>query len=270
MKKVLWVSLFAVCLAFTACHRKKPDSNVLTVGVISGPEAVLAETAGKVALKHYGLHVNVVTFTDYNMPNQALEDKEITVNVFQHYPFLLSQIRLHGYAFSPVGDTFVYPMGLYSDKLHALSALASGNKVAIPNDPSNEARALLLLEKAGLLTLKPKAGVNATTNDIVDNPKKLNIIEMDAAQLPRALADVSVAAINTNYAKAAGLSLSQALFSEDGHSPYVNLIVARATDRNDKNIEDYVAAYQSPQVVAEAKKLFGDGAIPGFKVVKDE
>ncbi|MCX7125717.1 MAG: MetQ/NlpA family ABC transporter substrate-binding protein [Gammaproteobacteria bacterium] len=161
----------------------------------------------------------------YSTPNQALEDGDLDANAFQHYPFLLSQIKAHGYSFAPVGDTFLYPMGLYSKKVNQLSDLKEGAKVAIPNDPSNEARALLLLQKAGLITLKPKATINATIQDVESNPKQLKLVSLDAAQLPRVLEDVAVAAINTNYAIPAGLSPSHALFSEQSDSPYMNLIV---------------------------------------------
>ena len=142
------------------------------------------------------------------MPNQALEDGEIDVNAFQHYPFLLSQIKARGYSLVPVGDTFLYPMGLYSTKIKTLTDLQPESKIAIPNDPSNEARALLLLQKAGLVTLKQHVTINATPQDVVSNPKKLKLIALDAAQLPRVLNDVAIAAINTNYAVPAGLSPS--------------------------------------------------------------
>jgi D-methionine transport system substrate-binding protein len=148
-----------------------------------------------------------------------------------------------------------------------LSDIKPGSKIAIPNDPSNEARALLLLKKAGLIVLKPTVNINATTQDIESNPKHFKIVAMDAAQLPRVLDDVALAAINTNYAIPAGLSPSHALFAEKTDSPYMNIIVARAADKNELKIKELVEAYQSAPVLAEAKKLFGDAAIAGFKVV---
>ena len=267
MRKILFVLLILLpTLALFGCSHHKVPANVVRVGTIAGPETKLMETAKKVALEKFGLHVKIITFTDYNTPNQALEDGELAANAFQHYPFLLSQIKARGYSLVPVGDTFLYPMGLYSKTLKKLSDLKAGAKIAIPNDPSNEARALLLLQKAGLITLKPKATINATIQDVESNPKHLKIVSLDAAQLPRVLEDVAIAAINTNYAVPAGLEPSKALFSEQSDSPYMNLIVAKAADKNELKIKELVEAYQSAPVALEAKKLFGDSAIMGFKV----
>ena len=201
------------------------------------------------------------------MPNQALADDDIDANAFQHYPYLLSQIKAHGYSFVAVGNTFLYPMGLYSRTVKTLSDLPVGAKIAVPNDPSNEARALLLLQKAGLIGLKAHVTIDATTHDIISNPKHFKIVALDAAQIPRVLEDVSLAAINTNYATPAGLSPAKnALYEEKTDSPYMNLIVARAADRNETKIKELVVAYQSKPVLLEAKKLFGDTAIAGFMV----
>ncbi|OGT44891.1 MAG: hypothetical protein A3E82_02965 [Gammaproteobacteria bacterium RIFCSPHIGHO2_12_FULL_38_11] len=261
---------FLILLTFLlfGCSHHKEAANVVRVGTIAGPETQLMEVAKKVALEKFGLHVKIITFTDYAVPNQALEDHEIDANAFQHYPFLLSQIKTHGYSFASVGDTFLYPMGLYSQTLKKLSDLVAGAKIAIPNDPSNEARALLLLQKAGLITLKPKATIEATIQDVESNPKHFKLISLDAAQLPRVLEDVSVAAINTNYAVPAGLSPSHALFEEKIDSPYMNIIVARAADKNELKIKELVEAYQSEPVLADAKKLFGDNAIAGFSILR--
>jgi len=264
MKRILLVLL---TLTLLSCSHHKEAANVVRVGTIAGPETQLMSVAKKVAFKEFGLHVKIITFTDYSTPNQALEDGDIDVNAFQHYPFLLSQIKARGYSLVPVGDTFLYPMALYSHKIKKLSELKSGDQIAIPNDPSNEARALLLLQKAGLIMLKPKATINATTHDIDSNPHHYKIVSMDAAQLPRVLQDVSLAAINTNYAMPAGLSPSKdALFEEQTDSPYMNIFVARAVDKNTVKIKELVQAYHSAAVLAAAKKLFGDGAIAGFAI----
>lgn len=263
MKKILLIITLTFLLVGCSSSKEKP--NEIKVGTIAGPETQLMEVAKKVALEKFGLHVHIVTFTDYNMPNVALADKAIDANAFQHMPFLLSQIKQHGYLFSVVGKTFLYPMALYSKMETKLSNLKPKSKIAIPNDPSNEARALLLLQSAGLITLKANVSINATTHDIAANPKQFQIISLDAAQLPRALNDVALAAINTNYAIPTGLSPSKnALFVEKSDSPYMNLIVARTDDKNKKKIKELVKAYQSSAVKAEAKKLFGDGAIAGF------
>lgn len=264
MKKIALLLVALITLGLTACsHREK--ANQVSVGTIAGPETKLMQIAKQVALKEFGLHVKIITFTDYATPNAALAEGEIDANAFQHYPFLLSQIKARGYDLVPVGDTFLYPMGLYSQKIKQLSDLPLNATIAIPNDPSNEARALLLLQKAQLITLKPAVGIQATIQDIASNPKKLHIVTLDAAQIPRAMQDVFLAAINTNYAKPAGLSPTKdALFLEKTDSPYMNLIVARAADKNEKKIKELVKAYQSAPVAQAAKKLFGDDAIAGF------
>src|SRR3990167_1076550 len=269
MKKLFLILLMTVTVVLVGCSSRshKGNPNLVTVGTIAGPETELMEVAKKVALEKFGLHVKIVAFSSYTMPNQALEEGAIDVNAFQHKPYLLSQVKMHGYAFTPVGNTFLYPMGLYSKRVQKLSNLKVGAEIAIPNDPSNEARALLLLQKAGLITLKHNADINATIADVVGNPKKFKLVALDAAQLPRVLEDVALAAINTNYPIPAGLSPAKdALFAEKTDSPYMNLFVARSPDKNLKKIKELVEAYQSEPVIRKAKQLFGDGAIPGFEV----
>lgn len=271
MKKRLLVLFIIMIVALAGCRSRShtDNPNFVRVGTIAGPETELMEVAQKVALEKFGLHVKIIAFSSYTVPNQALEDGDIDVNAFQHNPYLLSQIKTHGYSFVSVGKTFLYPMGLYSKKVKNLSNLKAGAEIAIPNDPSNEARALLLLQKAGLIALKSKVDINATIENVVSNPKKFKLVALDAAQLPRVLDDVALAAINTNYAIPAELSPSKdALFSERADSPYVNLFVARSVDNNLKKIKELVEAYQSAPVVQKAKQLFGDGAIPGFEVKK--
>lgn len=249
-----------------ACSQHKEASNEVRVGTIAGPETQLMQVAKQVAAQKYGLDIKIVQFTDYNMPNEALADGSIDANMFQHLPYLQAAIAARGYKLVPIAKTFVYPMALYSKKIKTLAQLKKGDVVAVPNDPSNEARALLLLQQAGLIKLRADAGTNATIIDITDNPKQLQIKEIDAAQLPRVLNDVSLAAINTNYATEAGLTPSQdGLFIENSHSPYANLIVVRANDQNDPRFPELVKAFQSPEVLAEAQKLFKGQAIPAWK-----
>lgn len=266
MKRFISILLVLFAFSLTACSHKE-KSNIVSVGTMAGPETKLMQVAKKVALKKFGLHVRIVTFTDYSIPNQAVADGELDANAFQHYPFLLSQIKTHHYELISVGNTFLYPMGLYSTSIKKLSDLKADSKIAIPNDPSNEARALLLLQKAGLITLKPHVTINATIQDIATNPKHFKIIELNAAQVPRALQDVALGALNTNYAIPAGFSPSKALFEESTDSPYMNLIVARVGEEREKKIKELVEAFQSQPVALEAKKLFGDSAIAGFKTM---
>lgn len=242
------------------------DSNTLKVGVIAGPESQLMEKAKEIAAKRYGLNIEIVQFSDYTLPNEALASGSIDANMFQHLPYLESAIKAKGYQITPIAKTFIYPMAVYSKKIKEISDLKDKATVAIQNDPSNEARALLLLEKGNLITLKPDAGFNATINDIVSNPKKLDFKEIDAAQIPRVLPDVDIGTINTNYAMLANLSPTKdGLIVEDGHSPYANLVVVRTADKNDPRFLKLIAALHSAEVLAEAQKIFKGQAIPAWK-----
>lgn len=261
IKAILLLFLF---VSVAACQSH--DKNVLKVGTIAGPETQLMEVAKQVAKDKYGLDVQVIEFTDYLQPNAALNDHSIDANMFQHQAFLEQQIKDHGYQLVTVGKTFVYPMGIYSSKVKTLQAIPNGALVAIPNDPSNEGRALLLLQKAGLISLKKSAGLYATPADIEKNPKKLKFKELDAAQLARSLPDVSIAAINTNYAIPARLSPDKdAIFKETNDSPYANIIVVRAADVNNPRTKELVEAIQSEAVLNAAKEIFNGYAIAAWK-----
>lgn len=253
--------IFLSAIFLMACQPEK--AKTITVGTIDGPETQLMETAAQVALQKYGLHVKIVTFSDYSTPNMALNDGSIDANMIQHEPFLQEQIKNRGYPFVIVGKTFIYPVGIYSRKIKQISETPDGAQVAIPNDPSNEARALLLLQNAGLITLKPGVTINATPLDIVSNPKHLRIVELEAPQLPRSLSDVTLAVINTNFAISGGLSpIRDALFHEDANSPYANIVVVRAKDISDPRFQELMEALHSQEVQDKAKELFGDGVIP--------
>jgi D-methionine transport system substrate-binding protein len=262
MKKYIVLGLAVAALALTGCGH---NEDVIKVGAISGPESDLLQTAAQVDSQKYGLNVQVLEFSDYIQPNAALNDGDIQANVFQHQPYLDEQIKEHGYKLAVAGKTFVYPMGLYSKDYASIDAIPNGSRVAIPNDPTNEARALLLLEKSGLITLDSQDPVKTTPSNITDNPRDLEIVEMDAANIPRAYQEVALAAINTNYAFAIDLLPSQdAVFVEEKDSPYANLIVVREQDINAPWVKQLVAAYHSPQVVAKAQALFKDEAVAAF------
>jgi D-methionine transport system substrate-binding protein len=251
--------LAALALTFALSGCGKPDPNTLVVGTIAGPETELVDVAQKVAQEKYGLTIKIVEFSDYNLPNEALLDGTLDANIYQHLPYLQAASKAHGYDFEVIGKTFVYPTGIYSSKINDLNDLPNHATIALPNDPSNEARALVLLQKAGLITLKSK---QATTRDIASNPKKLRFKELDAAQLPRVLADVDAAVINTTFAVPAGLSPSRdALFIENKDSPYANLIVIRRNSEKRAKLEQLVKALNSQEVKEKAKNLFGDSAI---------
>lgn len=249
-------------LSLIACHKPSPQ-NTLIIGTIAGPETTLVETAKEVAKNKYHLNIKIVTFNDYNLPNEALQDGSLDANVYQHVPYLNAAIKAHGYPFETIGRTFVYPVGIYSKKHTSLKELPEGAVIAIPNDPSNEMRALQLLEKANLITLKNTHDTGL--KDIATNPKKLQFKEMDAAQLPRVLPDVDAAIINTTFALPAGLSPSKdSLLSEDKDSPYANVIVIRSDSPKKAKLELFVKAFNSPEVKEKAKNIFGDAAIPAW------
>lgn len=246
-------------LSITACGNK-PLPNTLIVGTIAGPETELVDVAQKIALQRYGLTIKIVEFSDYNLPNEALEDGTLDANVYQHLPYLQAAMKAHGYQLETIGKTFIYPTGLYSTKYKSIRNIPVGGLIAIPNDPSNEARALLLLQKSGLIRLKNNHGT--TLAAILSNPKKLRFQELDAAQLPRILSDVDAAVINTTFAIPAGLSPSRdALFLENKDSPYANLIVIRKNSAKQAQLALFVKALNSDEVKEKAKQLFGDAAI---------
>ncbi|MGB6976386.1 MAG: MetQ/NlpA family ABC transporter substrate-binding protein [Gammaproteobacteria bacterium] len=266
-KRALCLIFTGLCLlAITACSQNKTEAaNQIRVGTIAGPETELMEIAKQVAAQKYNLNIKIVQFEDYTMPNEALADGSIDANAFQHLPYLQAAMKAKGYKLTVAGKTFIYPMGIYSKRITNLAQLRDGATVAIPNDPSNEARALLLLQSAKLITLKPNTDISATITDIQRNPKHLVIKEIDAAQLPRVLPDVDLATINTNYAMVANLLPTRdALFIENPDSPYANLIVVRAGDENKPQFQKLVAAIHSPEVLQKAQKLFQGQAIPAW------
>lgn len=255
------LSIFTLLLTLVACG--KPSPNTLVIGTVAGPETDLVETAQRVAKKRYDLKIKIVEFNDYNLPNEALRDGSLDANVYQHLPYLQAASKAHGYDFEVIGKTFIYPTALYSKKINKLENLPKKATIALPNDPSNEARALVLLQNAGLIKLKDQ-GNNATVQDIASNPKNLRFKELDAAQLPRVLDDVDAAVINTNFAIPAGLNPKAALFSESKDSPYANIIVARRNGEKKEKLQQFVKAMNSPEVQKKAQEIFGDAAIPAW------
>ena len=240
---------------------------VVKVGTIAGPDEQTWAVVQKVA-KQQGLDVKIVTFNDYVQPNAALDAGDLDANAFQHQPYLDSQIKQRGYKIVNAGLTYISPIGVYSKKIKSVKDLQAGAKIALPNDPSNENRALLLLQAQGLIKLRAGAGVNgnnATALDVADNPKKFKLLELDAAQLPRSLGDVDAAVINTNYALSAGLSPTKdAIAREDVHSPYANLIAVRTQDKDKPWVKKLVAAYHSQEVRDFINTQFKGAMVPSF------
>lgn len=263
MKKIIFLLGVILCLPLGLYSCGKPSSNTLTIGTIAGPETELVEVAQEVVKQKEGLEIKIVEFNDYNLPNEALQDGSLDANVFQHLPYLQAAIKAHHYTLEPIGKTFVYPFAVYSKKYKSITALPQHAVIAIPNDPSNESRALRLLKTAGLIDYKKN--VTATVADITQNPKQLQLKELDAAQLPRVLEDVDAAVINTTFALPAGLSpFRDGIFVENKESPYANLIVINQNSAKKQQLELFVKAMHSPEVLSKAKELFGDAAIPAW------
>jgi len=241
--------LFPITLAF-GLMASAAFAEDITVGVTPGQHGEIMEEVAKVAAPK-GLNIKVVEFSDYVVPNQALADGEIEANSFQHQPYLDNQIKDRGFDLVSVGTTITTPMGLYSDKITSLDALEEGATVGIPNDPTNGGRALLVLQQLDVIKVDPAVGLTPTVLDITDNPKNLKFQELDAAQLPRSLADLDAALINTNYAVASGLDPQTDSFaSESAEGPYVNIITVRTEDKDQPWVKDLVEAYHSPEVKA--------------------
>ena len=238
--------------------------NEISVGITPGYSEQVMEYAAKEAAKQ-GLTVNIKTFSDYVTPDQALAAGDIDLNSFQHGPFLQAFNEKNGTHLVSIGNTYLAPLRVYSNKITSIKDVPDGAKVSIPNDPSNGGRALLLLDHNGLLKLKPGTDpTKATINDIAENPKKLEIIELEAAQLPRSLDDVTISVINAGYAKSANLDSKKALATEDNTSPYVNIIAAREQDKDNPTYQKFVKIFQSDNVRKYINDNFSDGLVPAF------
>lgn len=260
MKKLRFATLTAV-IALAAGMASAED---IKVGVSVGEHAEILEKVVPIAAEK-GLNIEVVEFTDYVIPNQALNDGDLSANSFQHQPYLDQQIADRGFELVTVAKTITTPMGIYAEKLKSLDDLADGAKVAIPNDPTNGGRALLLLQAKGLLTLKEGTGLVPTPLDITGNPKNLEFLELEAAQLPRSLPDADIAIINTNYALEAGLNPQEdAIAIEDADSPYANVIVVRKADEDAPWVAQLVEAYQSPEVKSFIETEYKGAVIPAW------
>ena len=274
MKKKLLIiaALGIMLLAFAGCgsneqqggDKDSAGKTVLKVGATPVPHAeILEQVKGDLAKE--GIDLQIKEFNDYVQPNLALNDKELDANFFQHTPYLDNFNKEHNMQLVNAGGIHIEPMGVYSHKVKKLADIKDGAQIAIPNDPTNGGRALLLLQKAQLIKLKDGAGVTATVQDIVDNPKNIKITEIEAAQLPRSLDDVDAAVINTNFAVQANLvPTKDALIIEDSSSPYVNIVVVRKGDENRPEIKKLVAALQSEKIKKFIQEKYKGAIVPAF------
>ncbi len=263
MKKiasVLLIALVAVSVAFAA-GSKESSSLELKVGATPEPHAEMLNLVVN-ELAAQGITLKVIEFTDYVTPNEALESGQIDANFFQHIPYMDSFNKERGFHLVNAGGIHVEPLALYSKKVSSVADLKAGSTVAIPNDPTNEGRALLLLQSAGLIKLAANAGLEATPMNIAENPLNLKFREIEAASLPRVLADVDAAVINGNYAIPAGLVATRdGLFVEGADSPYVNIITVKSGNENDSRIQALVKALQSDVVKNFVAERYPNGEV---------
>lgn len=270
IKKLFGLAVISA-LALTGCKEEqntqtaKVESREIKIGVMQGPEAQVAEVAAKIAKEKYGLNVKLVEFSEYTQPNDALHRKDLDANAFQTKPYMDQESKDRGYTLAIIGNTFTFPMAAYSKKVKTLDELKDGAQIAIPNNPSNVGRALLLLQAKGLIKLQDPTNLFATEIDVIENPKNVTFKQVDSALLPRTLDDVDLAVINNTYAGQAGLTPEKdGVVVEDKESPYVNLIVSREDNKDDEALKTFVKAWQTEEVYQAALKLFEGGVVKGW------
>ena len=280
MKKFLAIiaTLVVAVFAFAGCGGSPSASSgsdasassgsgqkVLKVGASPVPHAEILEVV-KPLLAKEGIDLQIVEFSDYVQPNLALNDKELDANFFQHEPYLDNFMTEHtDVKLANAGGIHIEPMGIYSKKIKKLDELKDGASIAIPNDPTNGGRSLLLLEKAGNIKLKEGVGVKATVQDIVENTKNIKFQEVEAAQVPRTLDDVDAAVINTNFAMQVNLvPTKDALFMEDSTSPFVNIVAVRKGDENRPEIQALLKALKSDEVKQFINDKYKGAVVPAF------
>ena len=253
--------LFAAVAAVAAFSAHAGDLSVAATPV---PHAEILEFV-KPALAKEGVYLKVKVFTDYIQPNVQVAEKRLDANFFQHQPYLDEFNKAKGTHLVSVAAVHLEPLGAYSSKYKKLDEIKDGSTVVIPNDATNGGRALLLLDKAGLITLKDKTNILSTPKDITANPKNLKFRELEAATIPRVLTQVDLALINTNYALEAKLNPEKdALVIEGSDSPYVNILVARPDDKDSADMQKLVAALHSPEVKAFILEKYKGAIVPAF------
>ncbi|HLR70092.1 MAG TPA: MetQ/NlpA family ABC transporter substrate-binding protein [Pseudogracilibacillus sp.] len=270
MKKYFTLFIIgAVLVLLAACgdsENNAADEEIdsIIVGVTAGPHEEVMEKVQEVA-ETKGLEIELKVFTDYAIPNIALAEGDIDANSFQHKPFLDDFKEERGLDITDIADTINFPMGIYSEELDDVAEIQEGDKLGLPNDPTNAAHALFLFEEAGLITLKEDAGNEATIKDIAENPLNLEFIELEAAQIPRHLNEVAAAAINTNFAIDNGFTPSEdAIHLETDNTPWVNLIAVRTEDKDSPAINKLVESYHSDEVKQFIEEEYSESLIPAW------
>lgn len=256
MKKLLAVA--AAIAAFSA------QADTLTVAATPVPHAEILNVV-KPLLAKEGVELKVKEFTDYIQPNVQVAEKRLDANFFQHQPYLDEFNKAKGTDLVSVTGVHIEPLGVYSTKIKKLDELPSGATVVIPNDATNGGRALLLLDKAGVIKLKDNTNILSTVKDVAENPKNIKFRELEAATIPRVLTQVDAALINTNYALEAKLNPEKdALAIEGSDSPYVNILVARPDNKDSEDMKKLAAALHSPEVKQFINEKYKGAVVPAF------
>jgi D-methionine transport system substrate-binding protein len=246
----------AVSGGFASLPALAEDKTSVKVGIISGEDEDVWRVVVQEGAKR-GLAIETVVFNDYTQPNEALERGEIDANAFQHKPYLDNQIATQGYHIVPVGYTGVWPIGLYSKKYTKTADLPEGAVIGVPNDPSNEGRALRVLQNEGVIRLKDGTGILATVADVAENPKKVEIKELDAGIVGRAVEDLDAAVVNTDWALKSGLTPENRIAQEPiADNPYRNFIAVKAGSENEPWVKKLVESYQNDTVKAEFERVY--------------
>ena len=285
MKKFAKIALaLAVLVGFSACGAKdnesskdasaetktedKAEGTTIKIGVVGEYNEVLEKVIARYE-EATGNKVELQKFSDYSQPNEALIAGDIDLNAYQHHKFLDEFNESKGSDLVGIGDTMLAPMGLYSEKIKSIDELEDGAKVAIPNDPTNGSRALFLLQEAGLIKVDGQAGDLIGVDKVTDNPKNLEIIEMDASTTPRSLEDVDIAAVNDTFALDSGLDKEKSVFVENPKSEsvkeYINLIAARKEDENNEAYKEFVKYYQTEETKKDMEEITKGAWLPAWE-----
>ena len=270
-KKILvGIAACALALSFAGCGNSSDNNKqaaasgankTIKMGTLVGPHEEFMEEVKKKAAEK-GLDIEIVTFNDYALPNEALNSKDIDANMCQHLPYLKRQIEDRGYDLTPLGTTLLFPMGVYSDKIKSVDEIKDNMTLAIPNDPSNGGRALEILDQAGVIKLKKDTGSKATVQDIAENPHNLKINEVDATMIPRMLPDLDFAVINNSYATKAGLiPTKDAFILEKPDSPYANVVAVRTADKDRPEFKELMNIIRTPEMKQFVDDHFKGAAI---------
>jgi D-methionine transport system substrate-binding protein len=266
---VVVLAALAACGSDSASSKQEKEEGLLSdgklvVGVTAGPHEQILEKVKELGEKK-GLKIELKVFNEYVMPNVALAEKQLDLNVFQHEPYLNAFKEDRNLDLVKVGDTVNFPMGIYSTSVKDVKDLKKGAKIGLPNDPTNGARALILFEQAGLIKLKEGVGVKATLKDIEENKNDYQFIELEASQIPRQLEELDAAAINTNFAIEHGFVPSKdSIFIEPKDSPWVNIAAVRSESKDDEAVQQFLDLYHSDEVKKFIEETFQGSVVASW------